>query len=138
VDRRGLDPSEHPSSSRQIPAQGVTSSSLVPGFEKSLKFGPFQGPRFAFEDRFGAVAIIAITMAQLLVRDIEGDVVRELKIRAARHGHSAEEEHRQILREALRSQGPARSLKEHLLKMPDVGEDRDFERPEDRGRPVEL
>ena len=41
-------------------------------------------------------------MAQLLVRDIESDVVRELKIRAARHGRSAEEEHRQILREALR------------------------------------
>jgi antitoxin FitA len=76
-------------------------------------------------------------MAQLLVRDIEGDVVRELKIRAARHGHSAEEEHRQILREALRP-GPAKSLKELLLEMPDVGEDRDFECPEDRGRPVEL
>lgn len=75
-------------------------------------------------------------MAQLLVRDIESDVVRELKIRAARHGRSAEEEHRQILREALR--GPAKPLKELLLEMPDVGEDRDFERPEDRGRPVEL
>jgi hypothetical protein len=24
------------------------------------------------------------------------------------------------------------------LAMPDAGEDRDFERPEDRGRPVEL
>jgi plasmid stability protein len=77
-------------------------------------------------------------MAQLLVRGIESDVVRELKIRAARHGRSAEEEHRQILREALRGHGPAKSLKELLLAMPDVGEDRDFERPEDRGRPVEL
>jgi len=77
-------------------------------------------------------------MAQLLVRDIESDVVRELKIRAARHGRSAEEEHRQILREALRSQGPSKTLKELLLGMPDVGEDGDFERPEDRGRPVEL
>jgi antitoxin FitA len=77
-------------------------------------------------------------MAQLLVRDIESDVVRELKIRAARHGRSAEEEHRQILREALRGHGPAKSLKELLLEMPDVGGDRDFERPEDRGRPVEL
>jgi plasmid stability protein len=76
-------------------------------------------------------------MAQLLVRDIESDVVRELKVRAARHGHSAEEEHRQILREALRSKdGP--SLKSLLLGIPDVGEDRDFERPPDRGRPVEL
>lgn len=77
-------------------------------------------------------------MAQLLVRGIESDVVRELKIRAAQHGRSAEEEHRQILREALRSGGSAKSLKEILLEMPNVGEDRDFERPEDRGRPVEL
>jgi plasmid stability protein len=77
-------------------------------------------------------------MAQLLVRDIESDVVRELKIRAARHGRSAEEEHRQILREALRGQGPTKTLKELLLEMPDVGEDRDFDRPEDRGRAVEL
>jgi plasmid stability protein len=77
-------------------------------------------------------------MAQLLVRDIESDVVRELKVRAAQHGRSAEEEHRQILREALRSKGRVRSLKEILLEMPDVGDDRDFERPEDRGRPIEL
>jgi antitoxin FitA len=77
-------------------------------------------------------------VAQLLVRGIESDVVRELKIRAARHGRSAEEEHRQILREALQPGGSTKSLKEFLLEMPDVGEDRDFERPEDRGRPVEL
>ena len=77
-------------------------------------------------------------MAQLLVRDIESDVVHELKIRAARHGRSAEEEHRQILRQALRGHGPAKPFKELLLEMPDAGEDREFERPEDRGRPVEL
>jgi len=77
-------------------------------------------------------------MAQLLVRDIDSDVVRELKVRAARHGHSAEEEHRRILREALRPGASGKPLKEMLLEMPDVGEDRDFERPEDRGRPVEL
>jgi plasmid stability protein len=77
-------------------------------------------------------------MAQLLVRDIESELVRELKIRAARHGRSAEAEHRQILREALRSGKPVMPLKEFLLEMPYVGEDRDFERPRDRGRPVEL
>lgn len=77
-------------------------------------------------------------MAQLLVRDIETEVVSELKVRAARHGRSAEEEHRQILREALSSKGPTQSLKEMLLSMPDAGEDRDFERLEDHGRPVEL
>jgi plasmid stability protein len=77
-------------------------------------------------------------MAQLLVRDIEAAVVRKLKVRAAQHGHSAEEEHRQILREALEPRGPSQSLKEMLLAMPDAGEDDDFKRPEDRGRPVEL
>ncbi|MFL5832985.1 MAG: FitA-like ribbon-helix-helix domain-containing protein [Solirubrobacterales bacterium] len=76
-------------------------------------------------------------MAQLLVRDIETEVVRELKVRAARHGHSAEEEHRQILREALGTKGPSQSLKEMLLAMPGGAEDADFERPEDRGRSVE-
>ncbi|HYQ79263.1 MAG TPA: hypothetical protein VEP91_09195 [Solirubrobacterales bacterium] len=102
--------------------EGVTSSSLVPGFTEA----------------FPNCDIIAITVAQLLVRDIESDVVRELKLRAARHGHSAEEEHRQILRAALYADGPAKPLKELLLEMPDVGEDRDFERPDDRGRPIEL
>ena len=77
-------------------------------------------------------------MAQLLVRNIEGEVVRELKIRAARHGRSAEEEHREILRGALTQHPPRRSLKESLLAIPDVGEDRDFARPLDRGRAVEL
>jgi len=77
-------------------------------------------------------------MAQLLVRDLEFEVVHELKVRAARHGRSAEEEHRQILREALDPKRPVQSLKEMLLAMPNAGEDCDFERPEDRGRPVEL
>jgi plasmid stability protein len=77
-------------------------------------------------------------MAQLLVRNIETDVVRELKVRAARHGRSAEEEHREILRRALRQEGPPVSLKELLLEVPDVGEDSDFERTSDRGRAVEL
>ncbi|HZJ28673.1 MAG TPA: hypothetical protein VFD37_01645 [Solirubrobacterales bacterium] len=62
----------------------------------------------------------------------------ELKIRAARHGRSAEEEHREILRGALRRRGHAGTLKDLLLAMPGVGEDRDFDRPLDRGRPVEF
>lgn len=77
-------------------------------------------------------------MPQLLVRDIESDVVRELKLRAARHGRSAEEEHREILRGALRPPGPPTSLKQLLLEIPEVGEDRDFERPRDLGRSIEL
>ncbi len=77
-------------------------------------------------------------MAQLLVRNIEDQVVRGLKVRAARHGRSAEEEHRQILRDVLGQAGPPLSLKELLLDIPDVGDDRDFERPRDHGRSIEL
>jgi plasmid stability protein len=85
-----------------------------------------------------SIAIALISMAQLLVRNIEESVVRELKLRAVRNGRSAEEEHREILRGALRQPGPPASLKQLLLEMPDVGDDHDFERPDDRGRAVEL
>lgn len=37
----------------------------------------------------------------LLVRNIEEELVNELKRRAARHGRSAEAEHREILKQAL-------------------------------------
>ncbi len=77
-------------------------------------------------------------MSQLIVRNLDEEVVRELKLRAARHGRSAEAEHREILREALLGHKERRSLKELLLAMPAVGDDRDFERDRDLGRPVEL
>jgi plasmid stability protein len=74
---------------------------------------------------------------QLIVRNLEEEVVRELRLRAARHGRSAEAEHREILREALIPAKGKRSFKEFLLAMPE-GEDSDFERNPDRGRDVEL
>jgi len=77
-------------------------------------------------------------MAQLIVRNIDGELVQELKVRAARNGQSAEEEHRQILRRALGANNSGLSLKEMLEQMPDVGDDEDFERSQDRGRTVEL
>lgn len=40
-------------------------------------------------------------MAQLTVRNINDQIVRALKQRAAAHGRSAEAEHREILRKAL-------------------------------------
>ncbi len=73
-------------------------------------------------------------MAQLIVRDLDDDVVRRLKRRAAERGHSAEEEHRQILRQALRSS----TLGTHLAAIPDVGDDEDFERSDDLPRIVDL
>jgi plasmid stability protein len=77
-------------------------------------------------------------MAQLIVRNIEDELVQELKIRAAQNGQSAEEEHRQILRRALGTSHSGLSLKEMLEQMPDVGDDDLFERVQDQGRTVEL
>jgi plasmid stability protein len=77
-------------------------------------------------------------MAQLIVRNLDDDVVRALKVRAARHGRSAEAEHREILREALAPGRLARSFKQFLLEMPDVGLDVDFDRPLDHGREIAL
>jgi plasmid stability protein len=45
-------------------------------------------------------------MAQLTVRNLGSDLVRQLKIRAAQHNRSAEAEHRAILETALRP-GPS-------------------------------
>jgi plasmid stability protein len=75
---------------------------------------------------------------QLIVRNLEDEVVRELKLRAARHGLSAEAEHREILRAALLPSRRKASLKELLLAIPAVGEDADFERDRDLGRSVDL
>ena len=42
-----------------------------------------------------------VAMATLTVRNLDDDVVKRLRIRAAEHGRSAEAEHREILRAAL-------------------------------------
>jgi antitoxin FitA len=69
-------------------------------------------------------------MAKLIVRGVDEALVRALKQRAAKHGRSAEGEHRQILASALRG-GRKRSLAEVLATIPNVGKDEDFERLED-------
>lgn len=83
-------------------------------------------------------AVLAlIAMAQLIVRDIPQEVVVRLKQRAAKRGHSAEAEHREILRQALLAPAAA-SLKAMLSDIPDVGRDSDFARPRRTGRRVTL
>ena len=79
-----------------------------------------------------------LVMAQLLVRGIENQVILALKLRAARNGRSAEAEHREILSSALLPESNVKSLKDHLLEMPDVGLDADFERQQDTGRELDL
>ncbi len=74
-------------------------------------------------------------MAQLLVRNLEEDLVRDLKRRAGSHGVSVEEEHRRILREVLRPEAgeQRKTFWQMLTEMPDVGDDSLFER--ERGLP---
>jgi antitoxin FitA len=74
------------------------------------------------------------SMAQLVVRNIEEEVVRALKLRAAQRGVSAEAEHREILRQALLGDRQPGRFKDALASMPDVGNDEDFSfvRDEDR------
>lgn len=73
-------------------------------------------------------------MAQLIVRNVDEDLVRRLRQRAAERGRSAEEEHRRILRAALRSDG----LLTRLRQMPDVGGDADFERSPELPRDIDI
>ena len=73
-------------------------------------------------------------MGQLIVRNVADALIRALKVRAARKRRSAEAEHREILREALTARRKGGTLKDALMRMPDVGDDADFERPRDLGR----
>lgn len=77
-------------------------------------------------------------MTQLIVRNLEDEVVSALKISAAEHGRSAEEEHRELLRSVLLLQGkPQPDFKSILASIP-AGDDDIFERSRDTGRDVAL
>ncbi len=77
-------------------------------------------------------------MGQLIVRNVDDKLIRALKLRAADRGRSAEAEHREILRSALRPARAAKTIKELLLEMPCGGDDRDFNRLRDFGRKTRL
>ena len=77
-----------------------------------------------YRNRWGVV------MANLVVRNLDQRIVDALKQRAARHGRSAEAEHRALL-EALLLRPKGKSFAEVLAAMPSVGQDEDFERVED-------
>ncbi len=71
-------------------------------------------------------------MTRLLVRDLDPEVVKALKLRAAKHGRSAEAEHREILKQALLGT-KKKSFAQVLAAMPNGGEDNDFKRVDDSG-----
>ena len=79
------------------------------------------------------------SMAQLIVRNLEEELVARLRQRAAKNKRSAEEEHRSILREVLMPEKRRLAFKDFLLSMPDAGSDEDFARQPDKPRkPIKL
>jgi antitoxin FitA len=52
----------------------------------------------------------------LIVRNVDDELVRRLKMRAARHNRSAEAEHREILRQALSGE-PSEAFAEMAARM---------------------
>lgn len=69
-------------------------------------------------------------MSKLLVRNLDPEVVQALKSRAAKHGHSAEAEHREILKQILLGL-KKKSFAQILASMPNVGKNSDFARVDD-------
>ena len=57
-------------------------------------------------------------VAQLIVRDLDPELVVELRRRAAESGRSAEAEHRELLRSVLKPGRKRAPLKSLLLGMP--------------------
>jgi plasmid stability protein len=90
--------------------------------------------------RLAKRAIIAIivflrrcrSMASLVVRNLDSRVVDALKQRAAKHGRSAEAEHRALLEELL-LRPKRKNFAQVLADIPNVGEDSDFVRVDDPG-----
>lgn len=76
-------------------------------------------------------------MASITIRNLEDDVKRRLRIRAAEHGRSMEEEAREILREVVGQVRPAHNLAAAIRARiaPLGGVDLDFPSREPMRRP---
>lgn len=66
-------------------------------------------------------------MASLIVRNIDDEIAKALKVRASQHGVSAEAEHRRILEQVL-TRPTKSSFVDVLSRIPEVGKDSDFAR----------
>jgi plasmid stability protein len=75
-------------------------------------------------------------MAQLVVRNLEDDVKKKLQLRARRHGHSTEEEVRDILRNAVRQERESQLGLGSRIAALFEGLGFDEEIPEQRGQPA--
>jgi plasmid stability protein len=58
-------------------------------------------------------------METLIIRNVDAELMQRLRQRAVEHGRSVEEEHREILRQALQPQpGSVPDFKSLLLEIP--------------------
>jgi plasmid stability protein len=75
-------------------------------------------------------------VAQILIRQLDDDVKAGLQRRARRHGHSTEQEVREILRNAVRDEqrAPTRLGSRISARFADIGLDEQI--PELRGQPA--
>jgi len=73
------------------------------------------------------------TVADLIVRDVDEELVAALTARAEAHGRSPEAEHRAILYAALKPPSVGDSLMDWLRAMPELT-DEELERPRDLPR----
>ena len=76
-------------------------------------------------------------MAELILHDLPEELIEKLGRQATQHGVSIDEELRRILSAALPEKTPTdlkpgKSLWQHLMDMPDVGEDWMFDRHDPR------
>jgi plasmid stability protein len=75
-------------------------------------------------------------MAPLLIRHLDADVKAKLDLRARRHGHSLEEEVREILRNAVRDEGNAQEPLGSRIASRFAGNGLTQDIPELRGEPA--
>jgi plasmid stability protein len=75
-------------------------------------------------------------MAQLIVRNLDDELVKRLKLRAAEHNRSVEAEHRAILYSILMDDAPL-NFKEWLLSLSETAAELPITRDQqDKGRDV--
>lgn len=77
-------------------------------------------------------------MPQILIRKLDDTIVHKLRAKAAADGVSVEEEARRILRRSLIGEVPTLSLIDFLRTMPDVDDNRLFDRPKSKARKVVI
>jgi antitoxin FitA len=79
-------------------------------------------------------------MATLTIRNLDEEVKARLRVEAASHGHSMEEEARLILRRALNPRRGQRGLGHRIHRRFSVlgGVDLDLPRRKDKPRPVDF